>query len=677
MAKYFLKKLSDLSVAERQEIVTAIERGDAEFVKDKISQGYINLDGLVTKDGESVVALAVKRNYREILKLLLDSHTPNITEGYGLKEEALLLAVEFGSLSLVQWLVTEEHANVRCKDLRNYGITPLLRAAHSGHLDIVKWLLDEGGSLMSETDNDGVTVVHYAASKGHVELVKWLLQRIGTQNQIVKTKYDWTPLHCAAQGGSLIVTQLLVEEYHYDINAKTSNGSTPLLLAAFKGHLNVVEYLFKKGASLKERTRKGFNAFLLATWGGHFSVLKWVYNEDSSLIRSKDAYGNTAVIMAVQFGHLEILKWLITQAPDLLNEQNVGGDTAALIACKEFRLEALLHLIASGANVDIKNKDNKHCLDYLSRNISRAPEIDEKLVNALSQKIEAVMSTPKIFQRIVELLKRTNTFAPLIACCQKSWFLLEKLCPPLSQVSQQGFAELYCNTNGLTVTTLEQPWEGREVDVVVKKFSPKDGHEDIKLRRYLCILSLTSVRNPHLLRCEGWYRDDKNIFVLLEKANMNILEFIEKMSKNHIPFINDQNRSFYELKIIVDMVSGVHALHKLNLSHGNLKPENILIFITPEGQLSAKVSDVGFTAEPVDARKDDLMQIGKLIYLIHSKVPFSSKDTDFKETLVSQFPNKEKDVWYNLIELCLTAPKTDVTSKKVLQFLELYQDQLL
>lgn len=41
-------------------------------------------------------------------------------------------------------------------------------------------------------------------------MVKWLLQTIGTHHQIVKTKYDWTPLHCAAQGGNLETTQLLV-----------------------------------------------------------------------------------------------------------------------------------------------------------------------------------------------------------------------------------------------------------------------------------------------------------------------------------------------------------------------------------------------------------------------------------------------------------------------------------
>jgi hypothetical protein len=51
-----------------------------------------------------------------------------------------------------------------------------------------------------------------------------------------------------------------------------------------------------------------------------------------------------------------------------------------------------------------------------------------------------------------------------------------------------GFAELYCDAEGLTITTLEQPWEGREVDVVVKTFSPKNSHDEAKLRRYLCVV---------------------------------------------------------------------------------------------------------------------------------------------------------------------------------------------
>jgi ankyrin repeat protein len=164
--------------------------------------------------------------------------------------------------------------------------------------------------------------------------------------------------------------------------------------------------------------------------------LKWLYKEDSSLIHSKDAAGNNAIIIAVQFGHFEILKWLLSLIPDAINHQNAGGDTgissltrsllftsaqiehthtlililskivrnslllssfsstlfsivlfhlvyvlclAALIASKEFRIEILLYLISCGADIDIKDRHNKRCIDYLSRNISRAPEIDGKV----------------------------------------------------------------------------------------------------------------------------------------------------------------------------------------------------------------------------------------------------------------------------------------------------------
>jgi hypothetical protein len=103
----------------------------------------------------------------------------------------------------------------------------------------------------------------------------------------------------------------------------------------------------------------------------------------------------------------------------------------------------------------------------------------------------------------------------------------------------------------------------------------------------------------------------------------------------------------------------------------------LFVQITSGGQLSAKVADYGSSVDHFKARKDDLVQVGRLIYLIHCKAQFPSNSTNFNEVLAQKFPNKDKDTWYNLIELCLTASKTDVTSKKILQFLEMYQTQLL
>jgi hypothetical protein len=44
--------------AEKQEILNAIEKGNTEFLKMKIAQGYSNVDGFVTK-GEFLFVLRI------------------------------------------------------------------------------------------------------------------------------------------------------------------------------------------------------------------------------------------------------------------------------------------------------------------------------------------------------------------------------------------------------------------------------------------------------------------------------------------------------------------------------------------------------------------------------------------------------------------------------------------
>jgi serine/threonine protein kinase len=49
------------------------------------------------------------------------------------------------------------------------------------------------------------------------------------------------------------------------------------------------------------------------------------------------------------------------------------------------------------------------------------------------------------------------------------------------------------------------------------------------------------------------------------------------------------------LSLLRDVLEGVSVLHKLLVVHGDIKPENILLFEGGVGRLTAKVSDFGFS----------------------------------------------------------------------------------
>lgn len=82
------------------------------------------------------------------------------------------------------------------------------------------------------------------------------------------------PLYIAACVGNLEMVKLLKEFGAY-IDAR-SGANTPLMIAAFLGYYNIVEYLVKAGAA----------TFL------------------------KDAYGQTPLMLAKKFDYLNIIKFL-------------------------------------------------------------------------------------------------------------------------------------------------------------------------------------------------------------------------------------------------------------------------------------------------------------------------------------------------------------------------------
>jgi hypothetical protein len=58
------------------------------------------------------------------------------------------------------------------------------------------------------------------------------------------------------------------------LKAKDGPGSTPLMLASFKGHVGVVRCLLDKGAAIDERSDLGCTALWFACLMGRFPVIR-------------------------------------------------------------------------------------------------------------------------------------------------------------------------------------------------------------------------------------------------------------------------------------------------------------------------------------------------------------------------------------------------------------------
>lgn len=73
----------------------------------------------------------------------------------------------------------------------------------------------------------------------------------------------------AFQGKLEVVKEILNQQGPVDVEARDVAGSTPLVLAARQGHIEIVRYLLAANARMDQIDQDGWSALRSAAWGGH------------------------------------------------------------------------------------------------------------------------------------------------------------------------------------------------------------------------------------------------------------------------------------------------------------------------------------------------------------------------------------------------------------------------
>jgi len=82
----------------------------------------------------------------------------------------------------------------------------------------------------------------------------------------------WTALHYASAVGNLVVIRKLIENSAY-IDAESPNKTTPLMMAARAGHLSSVQLLIDEGADVTAKNELGLNAIDFAKSQNHIAII--------------------------------------------------------------------------------------------------------------------------------------------------------------------------------------------------------------------------------------------------------------------------------------------------------------------------------------------------------------------------------------------------------------------
>ncbi|CAG5088604.1 Similar to RF_0381: Putative ankyrin repeat protein RF_0381 (Rickettsia felis (strain ATCC VR-1525 / URRWXCal2)), partial [Cotesia congregata] len=168
----------------------------------------------------TLLGLAVEKSDEELIAYLIDRKANLEGSSFHGKENPLYIAAVNGDTKVFKKLY-HLGANIHLKSDINWlpinsilRLSPLIIAARCGHLEIIKFLIEQGLDVNFTESECGSSLLHHAAASSNCKLVKFLLDN------------------------------------NAKINAKNHNGETPLLCAISSEKINIVKLLIARGADI-------------------------------------------------------------------------------------------------------------------------------------------------------------------------------------------------------------------------------------------------------------------------------------------------------------------------------------------------------------------------------------------------------------------------------------------
>ena len=286
-------------------LYAAAEKGHLDVVTLLIGKGAnpnVHMGQQSCCPGWTPLMIATAENHPTAVQALLEAGS-DVNAQNRLGRTALMYAANYGLIQIIQSLV-KAGADVNMRPTSEPRLTPLLAAASKGHADAVKGLLELGAN-MNDTDIHGQTALMLASAKGHIGAVRELIARgidvditgqdginaigiavVEGQAEVVDillearvklnvkdTLYGNTPLALAiSEGRTQIATKLL--NAGADPNLRATLEMTPLMIAAMRGNLVLVELLLEKKVDVNAKNMGGYTAIEIARRGGHKEIVE-------------------------------------------------------------------------------------------------------------------------------------------------------------------------------------------------------------------------------------------------------------------------------------------------------------------------------------------------------------------------------------------------------------------
>ncbi|KAL2829908.1 ankyrin repeat-containing domain protein [Aspergillus pseudoustus] len=314
------------------------------------------IDDEVPDNGRTALSFAAERGSGKIARMLINHGTTKLDAQDRLGRTPLIWAAQSGHIEMIRLLLGQQEA----VDVNRFSFhdrrTALWHAIYRGREDIVALLLDSGANALGmapfngrdRDPGDRLKPHGYAALKGHEGIVKLLL-RITSLDPNCRDHLNRSPLSLATEAGHTGVVTLLIKTGAVHLDSKDNVlGRTPLLWAAAHEHEEIIRHLIEAGAKDIECAGRSPSRTALSYQSerGNAALVKLLLGTGLAEPDSQSTDRRTPLSYACENGHGSIVELLLGTGVVDVNSQSIYGRTPLSYACERGHAHIVRQLLA-------------------------------------------------------------------------------------------------------------------------------------------------------------------------------------------------------------------------------------------------------------------------------------------------------------------------------------------
>uniref|UniRef100_A0A8W8LYD1 Uncharacterized protein n=1 Tax=Magallana gigas TaxID=29159 RepID=A0A8W8LYD1_MAGGI len=287
-----------------------------------VTENYAALFSLKDNLGMNPAHYAANAGQYHILDLMLKQGCDLFAEDEKNNENIVHLACMVGSLEVCQFVKANKNLEKLLHAKNGGGWNSIQYATKNGHLDIVKFLLENGVDVKNKSKKIGKNCLHTACEFGKHEICEYIISK--APNLITDTDSSGQHAgHYAAKNGHTDILQLLINVDKYAMQRPSHDKINILHVACENAHYDMVVKIAKVFPFMvKEITEKGWNAALFITDKAdaeeeRIKILKHLLDHGLDVYRVSKS-GKTILVNARKNNLKDIEQYLSQQFPNLI-----------------------------------------------------------------------------------------------------------------------------------------------------------------------------------------------------------------------------------------------------------------------------------------------------------------------------------------------------------------------